>query len=302
MISRVSMQQADAGQHMPAFELLRPVGEVAPVIFTSPHSGHYYPETFQALLKVPLMDLRRTEDAFVNDLFAGVTDTGAVQISGLYGRCYVDLNRDPRELDARMLVDAPPRTSGRASPRVLAGLGCLPKIGASGSDIYSQLLTASDVRGRLERVHDLYHQQIKSEIETLKTGWNDVFLIDCHSMPSHAAGRGELPDIVLGDRFGSSCDRRLTSLVERTFRKSGYSVVRNAPFAGGYTTQQYGRPGRHVHALQIEINRSIYMCEEKVVQLPRFETLRSDIATLSRAINQFARSQPQKKSRAEERG
>lgn len=302
MTSRVTMQQADSGQEIPAFELLRPVGEIAPVIFASPHSGHYYPETFQALLRVPLMDLRRTEDAFVDGLFGSASDAGAVQINGRYGRCYVDLNRDPRELDAQMFVDGPPRTSGRASPRVRAGLGCLPKIGASGADIYNQLLTATDVRFRLEQVHDIYHRQIKSEIEIFKQDWQDVFLIDCHSMPSHAAGRGALPDIVLGDRFGSSCDRRLTSLVERTLRGFGYSVVRNAPFAGGYTTQQYGRPARHVHALQIEINRHIYMCEDNITKLPRFETLKSDMTALVHAINQFARAPTQKKSRAEERG
>ena len=255
------------------FVVRRPTTIKAPVIFASPHSGNYYPKTFQAALKVPLMDLRRTEDAFVDTLFSASTDKGTVQLTATHGRSFVDLNRDARELDASMFTDGVPRTCGLPSARVKAGLGSLPRVGASGQHIYAVQITRAEGSARLSNVHDAYHGALSQEIETLTHDWSDVVLIDCHSMPSKQPGRQSLPDIVLGDRFGSSCSGKLTGTVERAFRRSGFSVVRNAPYAGGYTTRRYGRPRRGVHALQIEINRGLYMDEQAVEKAKGFAPL-----------------------------
>ena len=272
----------------PAFEIQRSRSAVAPVIYASPHSGAHYPQEMQDLLSVPLSDLRRTEDAFVEELYSAAPELGGILIHGVYGRAYVDLNRDARELDASMFIDGAPRVAGMPSARGKAGRGCLPRVGASGRDIYAGQITRADGAFRLSEVHDRYHEALQRETEALKADWSDVFVIDCHSMPSRQPGRSNMPDIVLGDRFGSSCSARLTSLVERFFRRHNLSVARNAPYAGGYTTRRYGRPRRGTHVLQIEINRGLYMDEIAIEKSAGFAKLQSQLTELIQEIHVFA--------------
>lgn len=276
---------------VPAFQIDRGSPVKGPVIFASPHSGTHYPEPMRSRLSVPLSDLRRTEDAFVDELYGPAIALGATLISAAYARTYVDLNRDARELDASMFEGDVPRIAGMPSARVKAGLGCLPRVGASGRDIYLEPLSRREGEHRLEFVHDAYHHALQAEIETLKQDWSDIFVIDCHSMPSRQPGRSSMPDIVLGDRFGSSCSARLTSMVERSFRREGFTVARNAPYAGGYTTRKYGRPRRGVHVLQIEINRSLYMNETAIEKSRGFVTLQSQLAGLISEILSLAQSE-----------
>jgi len=270
----------DDCKQVAACRIVRGKALAAPVIFTSPHSGSHYPTSLQDRLQVPLIDLRRTEDAYIDDLISTAPDKNLILIAANYARCYVDLNRDARELDASMFSDGAPRTCGMPSARVRAGLGCLPRVGASGREIYSDPLSRKEGADRLDRVYDGYHGALTAELEALKLDWSDVVMIDCHSMPSVQPGRSTLPDIVLGDRFGSSCSGRLTSVVERTFRRLGLSVVRNAPYAGGYTTRRYGRPRRGVHLLQIEINRKLYLDEVLVEKSTSFEDIKHVMAEI----------------------
>lgn len=260
-----------------------------PLLYASPHSGMLYPESMLAGLRVPLMDLRRTEDAYVQELFGDAPKAGGALIYANYARGYVDLNRDARELDPAMFLDGPPRTVAVASPRVEAGLGCLPRVAARGEQIYGELMSKAEGEYRLASVHDAYHGYLRKTLEGFREESGLALLIDCHSMPSRQPGRRKLTDIVLGDRFGSSCDNRLTGFVERTFRDMGYSVSRNAPYAGGYTTRCYGRPKRGIHALQIEINRGLYMNEQAVTKNAEFEALKANISTLSTLLAAFAR-------------
>lgn len=284
--SDISTRDSDHAE--PAFELKRGHPIAAPVIFASPHSGKHYPDAFQDSLQVPLIDLRRTEDAFIDELFGGVVAQGAIQLAANYGRSFVDLNRDARELDPDMFLDGTPITVGMKSARVKAGLGCLPRVAASGQDISSSKITKAEGAFRLSHVHEAYHGTLSHELEQLKKDWSDVVLIDCHSMPSKQPGRSGLPDIVLGDRFGSSCNARLTSIVERTFRRNGLTVGRNAPYAGGYTTRRYGRPRRGVHVLQIEINRGLYLDEANVQKSRGFDALQIQIAAVTTEILNYA--------------
>ncbi|MEM7662381.1 MAG: N-formylglutamate amidohydrolase [Pseudomonadota bacterium] len=265
-------------------------GRVVPILFASPHSGASYPAAMLSGLRVPLMDLRRTEDAFVDELFAGVTTLGAQSISANYARAYVDLNRDARELDPDMFADGAPRTVAIPSARVEAGLGCLPKVAARGELIYSDRLSRAEGEYRLAQVHDAYHGFIKRTLEQFRDEYGVAVLIDCHSMPSSQPGRRKLTDIVLGDRFGSSCDSRLTGLAERSFRRLGYSVSRNAPYAGGFTTRAYGRPKQRIHALQIEINRRLYMDEVAVQKTSRFGIMQSHIQDVARGLTGYAKA------------
>jgi len=271
-----------------AYTLLRGESLRAPVIFASPHSGTIYPEVMQSLLCVPLVDLQRTEDAFVDELYHDAAAHGAMLLRANFARGFVDLNRDARELDASMFRDGVPRTAGMPSARVKAGLGCFPRVGASGRDIYASPMSREDGRFRLEQVYDRYHQALQTEIESLKSNWSDIVIIDCHSMPSRQPGRSSMPDIVLGDRFGSSCSAQLTSVVERRCRREGLSVTRNAPYAGGYTTRRYGRPRRGLHVLQIEINRALYMNEMNVEKSAGFGRTRDQVSRIIEDIVDFA--------------
>ncbi len=270
--------------------VVRPQGAEAPIVFASPHSGRVYPGEMRAALSVPLIDLRRTEDAFVDELFAAVPRLGASLVAATYGRGFVDLNRDARELDAAMFRDGLPRAAGLPGPRVQAGLGCLPRVGAGGRPIYARPLSRAEGERRLSLVHDAYHATLGAEIERLREAHGIAILIDCHSMPSHQPGQRRLADMVLGDRFGTSCSARLTALAERQLRRLGYRVARNAPYAGGYTTRRYGRPTRGVHALQIEIRRDLYMDELRVCPSGGLDGLRSDLMTLACDLVAHART------------
>ena len=257
-----------------AFDFTPAHPRAAPVLFASPHSGSLYPASMQAALCVPLIDVRRTEDAFVDELFAGAPALGASLMTARYGRSVVDLNRDSNELDAAMFQDGPPRPCGLPTVRVEAGLGCLPRVGARGEAIYARLLSRAEGEERLSRVHDTYHAHLAGTLDALRRTHGHALLVDCHSMPSVQPGRRGLTDIVLGDRFGSSADPRLMTRVERSFRSHGFTVARNAPYAGGYTTRKYGRPRRGIHALQIEINRGLYMDEHRITRASGFSGLK----------------------------
>lgn len=283
--------QQDAGSgvsyNMP-FQVLAPEAPSLPVIFSSPHSGSVYPDEMKAALRVPLMDLRRTEDAFIDELFDDAPGFGATLISARYGRTVTDLNRDARELDPAMFSDGLPRVCGQPTARVEAGLGSLPNVAAKGEVIYDRLLTQAEGAARLNDIHDAWHTHLSDALATMKSEYGMAVLIDCHSMPSVQPGRRRLADIVLGDRFGSSCDHRLTGRVERAFRGFGLTVARNAPYAGGYMTRKYGRPKRHLHALQIEINRGLYMDEHKIMRSERFSEVKTMVAGVVREISLLA--------------
>lgn len=276
------------GHFLPAFSLLRPVADARPVIFASPHSGTEYPDRFRDCLRVPLLDLRQTEDAYVDRLFDTAPDYGAQLLKATYARSYVDLNRDPREIDPAMFNGDPPGPVAAPTVRVEAGLGCFPRIGARGESIYAKKLSTDEGRARLDHIHTPYHAALSTEIAALHQTFGCAILIDCHSMPSSQPGRPQLPDFVLGDRFGSSCTGQLTSLVERTLRALGFSVTRNAPYAGGYTTRRYGRPKRHVHALQIEINRRLYLDEATVNPIDEMASLSHQLGGLIEKITEFS--------------
>ena len=285
---------ADAGSALAEapFDVTPAMEPAAPVLFASPHSGSHYPASMQEALCVPLIDVRRTEDAFIDELFAGAPALGASLVAARYGRSVVDLNRDPHELDAAMFHDGPPRPCALPTARVEAGLGCLPRVGARGEAIYGRLLSRAEGEERLVHIHDAYHLHLAAELDALRRAHGQALLIDCHSMPSLQPGRRTLTDIVLGDRFGSSADPRLMARIERNFRAQGFTVARNAPYAGGYTTRRYGRPRRGIHALQVEINRGLYMDEQRITRASGYYALKDALEQVMAEIIHAARLLP----------
>ncbi len=255
-----------------------------PVLMTSPHSGRIYPDHVTNALKVDVMNVRRIEDAFVDQLYDHAPKHGATLIAARYARAVTDLNRDANELDPDMFSDAPPRACGTPTARVSAGLGSLPRIAAGGEEIYARKLTSAEGEARLSQIHDPYHERVQLELQSLRLRHGLAVLIDCHSMPSKQPSQRGLPDIILGDRFGSSCDSRLTGRVERAFKAAGLSVIRNAPYAGGFTTRRYGRPKTGIHALQIEINRALYMDEDTLEMHSGFADLKDILVQITTEI------------------
>jgi N-formylglutamate amidohydrolase len=260
---------------LPAFEVARPRGFDAeataqppptPLVFASPHSGRLYPPEMMAAARLTTQELRGSEDAFVDDLIGGAPAQGVSVIRARLARAYIDLNRDAWELDPAMFEDALPDFAQARTARVAAGLGAIARVAGEGRPIYARKLTFAEAKTRIETAHRPYHDALDRLLAQARNAHGLAILIDWHSMPAAAArghrARGGGPcDIVLGDRFGAACGPKLTALMEKTLEGLGYRVARNAPYAGGYTTEHYGRPTRRTHAIQVEINRALYMNE-----------------------------------------
>jgi N-formylglutamate amidohydrolase len=264
------------------FVVIEPIRRTAPLVFASPHSGRIYPPELLAQSRLPLMSLRRSEDAFVDELFSAAVAHGAPMLSALISRAYVDLNRDAAEIDPEMF-SGPVGSELADTPRVQAGLGAIPKIAGDGRHIYQDKLRPEEALRRVGAVYAPYHSQLRELLDDTVALFGCAVLIDCHSMPSSARGPQQ-PDVVLGDRYGSSCHPSITTLAEATLRRLGYKVIRNAPYAGGYTTQAYGSPSRRVHALQIEVNRSLYLDERTLERSSGFRRVRADMARLTETL------------------
>jgi N-formylglutamate amidohydrolase len=275
------------------YALVRPALQTMPVVFASPHSGVDYPAEFLAAARLDPQALRRSEDSFVDELFASAPAAGAPLLSALFPRAFVDPNREALELDPQMFEDELPPAANTESPRVAAGLGMIARVVASGEEIYGRKLRVAEATHRIERYWRPYHAILGELIAETKRRFGACVLVDCHSMPSvggpmeRDAGR-ERVDIVLGDCRGTSCAPALTDRVERDLRHLGYAVARNNPYSGGFVTQFYGRPGEEMHALQIEINRALYMDEAALCRGPGFAKVAADMGKLVRMIGDIA--------------
>ena len=249
-------------------EILTPRVQTLPLVLSSPHSGDRYPSAFLASSRLDPLMLRRSEDSFVDELFAAAPQIGAPLLRALFPRAYVDANREPFELDPSMFEDQLPDYANTNSPRVAAGLGTIPRIVANGADIYRRKLAFSDALSRLREHYWPYHEALSGLVESTRSQFGYCLLVDCHSMPSTRKNgmRSTLPqvDVVLGDFHGSTCAKVVAETAARTLKSLGYCVARNRPYAGGHVTRHYGRPARGIHALQVEINRGLYMDEWQI--------------------------------------
>jgi len=277
------------GERNRALEIRAPARQIAPVVFASPHSGTDYPPDFLANSPLELLALRRSEDSFVDSLFAAVPDHGMPLLCALFPRAYIDPNREPFELDPAMFEDALPAYANTSSSRVAAGLGTIARVVSSGQEIYAGKLRFADAAQRINAHYRPYHRALRGLLDATRRSFGCYLLIDCHSMPSVGgphdpdAGR-KRPDFVLGDCFGASCADEVIGMVEDTLRDRGYTVTRNRPFAGGFTTRHYGRPSQGLHALQIEINRALYMDEASIRPHDGMARLTDDMTALIKAI------------------
>lgn len=262
----------------------QPVRAKLPFVFSSPHSGRIYPASFVKSSNLDPVTLRRSEDCFVEEIFAGVVALGAPLIHAHFPRAYLDANREPYELDPSMFTEPLPPHVNTRSLRVAGGLGTIARVVADATEIYREPLTYAEAERRIRLLYMPFHDTLRGLLEDAHKQFGGALLIDCHSMPS-VGGPGDddtganRPDIVLGDRYGTACASEITETAERILKRLGYNTTRNNPYAGGFNTEHYGRPARGLHALQIEINRGLYMDETRLQRSPGLKRLRADMTS-----------------------
>jgi N-formylglutamate amidohydrolase len=266
----------------PPFTVARPETLSLPLVFNSPHSGRVYPRAFLAASRLDSLALRRSEDAYVEELFAFVTTLGAPLLHAHFPRAYLDVNREPYELDPVLFRDGLPHYANTQSVRVIGGLGTIARIVSESDEIYREPLSVGAALERINRLYAPYHETLSSLLAEAHQAFGCALLIDCHSMPSTPITEqgGMRPDFVLGDRFGTSCNGELTRLAANQLKALGYAVALNKPYAGGYITEHYGRPHKAQHVLQIEINRALYMDETSFEKGNGFHRLRDDLEAM----------------------
>jgi N-formylglutamate amidohydrolase len=263
-----------------------PAARRLPLVLASPHSGSEYPADFVAASRLDPLALRQSEDSFVDELFAAAPQLGAPLLSARFPRAYLDVNREAYELDPAMFSDALPSYVNAGSPRVRIGLGTIARIVANGENIYAGKLRFADAERRIECLYHPYHQVLHRLVQETAAMFGGCLLVDCHSMPSGSGcGQGGA-DIVLGDCYGAACAPCIIEAARLLLADRGFRVAINAPYAGGFTTGFYGRPRTHRHALQIEINRALYMDERSYCRKPSFAQLVEDLAHLIERLGQ----------------
>lgn len=274
-----------------AFNLVRPVSRTTPVVFASPHSGRDYPAPFLERTLLDSHDVRSSEDAFVDQLFAAAPEHGAPFLTAQAPRAYVDLNRAAEELDPA-LIEGVRRLSH--NPRVSSGLGVVPRVVSNGRAIYRGKISLDEAHSRISQYWRPYHDQLQTLLDESRNMFGRAVLVDCHSMPHEALsniGNGARPDVVLGDRFGAAASASVVEHVEAAFGAVGLRVARNMPFAGAYIAQHYGRPSRGQHAVQIEIDRSLYMDEKTLEPHENFAEVCDLLSKVIADIAQFGCSE-----------
>ena len=260
-----------------AYQLMLPETRRTSVVFASPHSGRNYPADFLRHAVLDAHQIRSSEDAFVDQLFDMVPRHGAPLLTANAPRAYLDLNRGPDELDSALIEGV---RRNPHNPRIASGLGVIPRVVANGRQIYRGKITLEDAHGRIASYWRPYHDRLQTLLDESRNHFGEAILIDCHSMPNEAVETvgppgSARPDIVLGDRFGATASGEIVERVEAAFAGVGLRVARNMPFAGAFITQHYGRPSRRQHAVQIEMNRALYMDEARLEPNANFDTFKA---------------------------
>ncbi|CDN49260.1 N-formylglutamate amidohydrolase [Neorhizobium galegae] len=271
------------------FEVREPATQTVPFVFNSPHSGSFYPPEFLAESGLDSLAIRRSADHYVDELFADAPELGAPLLLAHFPRAYLDVNREPYELDPRMFDGPLPPFVNIGSMRVAGGLGTIPRIVAENMEIYRRRLPVDEAMSRIETIYKPYHACLRKLIARTHARFGLAILIDCHSMPGNIrlSGSDVRPDFIIGDRYGTSASAELSRAAMQFLDGMGFSAVRNKPYAGGFITEHYGRPVRGLHALQIEINRALYVDEMTLARRPEFPVIAAALSTFMRQMADF---------------
>ncbi|WP_395516962.1 N-formylglutamate amidohydrolase [Pseudorhizobium flavum] len=272
------------------FEIREPTCQTIPFVYNSPHSGRCYPTTFLADSRLDSVAIRRSADHYVDELFAPAPELGAPLLAANFPRAYLDVNREPYELDPKMFDGPLPSFANISSLRVAGGLGTIPRIVAENMEIYRRRLSVEEGLARIERIYKPYHTALRRLIARTHARFGTSILIDCHSMPGNIrlSGSDVRPDFIIGDRYGTSASADLSRAAICILSELGFTAVRNKPYAGGFITEHYGRPTRGLHALQIEINRALYVDEVTLEKRRDFEAVAGNLFTFMRQLAEVA--------------
>ncbi len=256
-------------------ETVRPPIQRVPFVFSSPHSGRHYPERFLAQSRLDRNTIRRSEDFDIDRIFGCVQQLGAPLVKATFPRAYLDVNREPMELDPAMFTGPLPSQVNALSARVAGGLGTVPRVVGEGLDIYAGPLPASEAIDRIEHLYVPFHAALAGAIKATTDKFGYAVLVDCHSMPGsiRTGSSSPRPDIIVGDRYGTSASQALSRYAIACLRRLGFQVAYNKPYAGGFITEHYGRPGYGVHAIQVEISRRLYMDEREMRPIASYGTV-----------------------------
>lgn len=273
------MKDAEASPEGALFRVIRSE-RPSPLICAAPHAGRFYPGGYAEALQANGLTLRSLEDPWTDRLIEGLDGLGAALLVSHVARAFVDVNRDPAEIDP-LLTEAAPRALP-ATPRTKAGLGVVPRLGSDGKAVHRRRLTLAETEARIALAHRPYHDALAGLMTEARERFGFALLIDWHSMPSAAAEAerrrsGLRPDIVLGDRYGKACGGEWSGALRAAFEVRGRRVAMNRPYAGGFVTQTWGRPEEGFHAIQVEIDRALYLDETSLEPGPGFDRLRDDV-------------------------
>jgi N-formylglutamate deformylase len=270
-----------------SYKLKDPVVLQSGIVIASPHSGRNYRSSVKEQSILDPITLRSSEDAFVDELMDFAPDLGIPIICSEIPRAFVDLNRARDELDSAIIEGI--RPNGQ-NPRVISGLGVIPRVVANGKEIYSGKLSKEAAFERLEKFWDPYHSKLSELLDRAYRQFGYSILIDAHSMPHEAilnASTGfHTSQLVLGDRYGASCSPDIVNNLTMLISKNGLHASRNIPFSGAYIVQKYGRPELNRHAIQLEIDRSMYMDERKIQKLEKFFKLKNKLLNILRDFSE----------------
>ena len=264
-------------------ETIEPARLTSPLVFSSPHSGSTYPRSFLTASRLDPLTLRRSEDAYVDELFLPCVGLGAPLIRAVFPRAYLDVNREPYELDPQIFEGPLPEFANPRSLRVAVGLGTIPRVVGDAQPIYKRPMSLKEGLGRIEALHRPYHKELKMLLDRARAQFGVAVLIDCHSMPSNAADVAGL-DVVLGDRHGASAAPAIVEILDASLKIAGYRTRRNKPFAGGFITESFGAPHNEVHAVQIEIARALYLDEKTLAKTDGWRQLREDLFAAAKVL------------------
>ncbi len=286
ILGKLSVIVEEFDDDQPPFSISAPARQRVPFVFNSPHSGRVYPPSFLADSKLDADQIRGSEDFYVEALFEDVVAIGAPLMQAHFPRAFVDVNREPYELDQKLFDEKIPPFSNRHSVRVACGLGTIARVVAESREIYHRPPSLDEAMGRIDTFYRPYHAALRRLLARTHVKFGYSVLVDCHSMPStmiKKKGRTG-PDIIIGDRYGKSCAPELGQAVCEIFQDLGMNISRNKPYAGGFITEHYGRPLRGLHAVQVEINRGLYMDEKQLTLTSGFDEVRDIIGRFTKAL------------------
>jgi N-formylglutamate amidohydrolase len=275
----------------PPFHRIGPDRPATPVILSVPHAGRAYSDALLRAARVPQAVLEALEDRLVDRLAWRAVADGATAIVATAPRAEIDLNRDERELDPAMVAPPPPSGELRSTVRTRGGLGLVPARLAGAGGLWRGRMSRDELQRRVATIHRPYHAALAKALAAARKRYGFAILLDCHSMPPRPQGDAGA-GVVFGDRFGATASSQVVMSAVGAAEALGFTAACNEPYAGGHVVERHGRPDDGIHALQIEIDRSLYLDGTLKEAGDGFDRAARLIAAVAKAASAAGMSEP----------